>query len=127
MRFPKQYAKILYELTEDVSAKDMDAVLREYILFLQREQALGKLDYIISAFESYAKEKAGIPVLAVESARPLEKKEVNEIRLVFGDKAEINCGVRPWLLGGIVIRTGDRIIDGSLRVQLQRLAGTMLS
>ena len=127
MRLPKQYAKILYDLTVEVQSKDLDAVLHEYILFLQREQAVGKIGYIISAFESYAKEKAGITVLAIESARPLENKEVNEIKSVFGDKAEINASVKPEALGGIVIRTANRVIDGSLRMQLKRLAGAMSS
>jgi len=122
MKLPGQYGKILYHLTDNVTAEDLEAVLHEFIVFLQREQAVNKIDSIVSAFEIYAKEKMGISVLFVESARPLGKKETREIGAVFGAKVEVRCAVEPSHLGGLVIRVGDRRIDGSLRMQMHRLA-----
>jgi F-type H+-transporting ATPase subunit delta len=34
----------------------------------------------------------------------------------------LHCAIDPLLIGGAVLRTGDLVIDGSLRTRLQRLA-----
>ena len=122
MRLPEQYGKILYNLTADVLERDLDLALRQYILFLQREQALSKIDYIINAFERYAKEKSGIEIVTAESARPLLPQEVKKIRSIVGAKAEIKNNLNAALMGGLVLKNRDRILDGSLRGQLDRLA-----
>lgn len=50
----------------------------------------------------------------VISAMPLDEAEQNKIRKqVGGDSVTFN--VDPSILGGLVIRSGDRVIDGSVR------------
>ena len=40
----------------------------------------------------------------------------------LGKKVHMNVTVDKSLIGGILVRAGDRVIDGSIRGQLQQLA-----
>jgi F-type H+-transporting ATPase subunit delta len=50
-------------------------------------------------------------------AAALKKRLKKDVRL--------HCDVDASLIGGAVIRSGDFVIDGSLRARLERLSGTM--
>ena len=86
---------------------------------------------------------AGDPVLltrptalpaVVTSALPLTEKEKEELAAVFearlGKKLRVTNVVDSDLLGGLIVRVGDRLYDGSLRTKLirfrQKLTGTQV-
>jgi len=43
----------------------------------------------------------------------------------FNQGLDLRFGVEPSLLGGIVIRAGDQVIDGSVKGKLDALAQTL--
>ena len=43
-----------------------------------------------------------------------------------GDRVELTCHIDPSILGGVVVRLRDTIIDGSLRGRLRRLEEQLL-
>jgi F-type H+-transporting ATPase subunit b len=61
----------------------------------------------------------------VTSALPLTDEEQDAIRQniisATGDRATISFRVDPSILGGLVVRVGDQVIDGSVAGQLQEL------
>lgn len=118
---PQNCGKILYELTKDVSAKEMDKIVKQFILFLKQEQMLSKIKYIMDEFVSYTKEKQGIVKLDITSARDLSKSELDKICKHFGQKVETEVKIDETLLGGVVIKDKNRILDASLKTQLQKL------
>lgn len=65
----------------------------------------------------------------VETAVPLERAEaarlVEAIGKRLGRKVEASFEVRPGIIGGAVVRVGDRVIDASLATRLMRLARVM--
>ena len=44
-----------------------------------------------------------------------------------GGRVELDVQVDPSLLGGVVVRVGDRLIDGSVRSRLERLRNQLVS
>ncbi len=44
-----------------------------------------------------------------------------------GGRIELEQEVDPSLLGGLVVRVGDRLIDGSVRGRLERLRNQLVS
>lgn len=62
--------------------------------------------------------------IEVVSALPLTDAEKNQVKKATGAK-EINYKVNPEILGGIVIRSGDKVVDGSVRSGLTSLAGRL--
>lgn len=65
----------------------------------------------------------------VVSALPLTTAEQTRVKddvlASIGGKGEIKFKVDPAILGGLVIRVGDRVIDGSVAGQLSELKNTM--
>jgi F-type H+-transporting ATPase subunit delta len=72
----------------------------------------------------WEKENQLLPV-EITSAIELDKKTVKEIGDRIGDqtgqKVELSSKVEPDILGGIVVRVGNSIIDASIRARLEQL------
>jgi F-type H+-transporting ATPase subunit delta len=64
--------------------------------------------------------------VAVESAVALsaadQKKIKAEVERLTGQTASVTASVNPELLGGVVVRFGNTILDGSLKTQLASLS-----
>jgi len=118
---PKQYAKILYKLTEGKSGKEMEKAVEEFVKYLIEERALSKKEYLMKAFKEYAKLQQGIQKIVITSARELSQKMIEEIAGLFGKKVEVETNIDKSLIGGVVVRTGDTILDASVKSQLEQL------
>ncbi len=57
----------------------------------------------------------------VTSALPLTEKEQAAVKKDMGGALSVTFRVDPTILGGLVVRVGDRIIDGSARGKLEGL------
>ncbi len=93
-----------------------------------------RLDIVSALAEDYhalLDERLGIARAIVTTAVPLDDREEAEVRerlgLVTGKEVRLTTNVDPTILGGLVARIGDKLIDGSTRSRLialrQRLAG----
>lgn len=67
----------------------------------------------------------------VTSALPLtadEQQAINQdLFAQLGQSAEVNYKVDPSILGGVIIKVGDRVIDGSVSGQLQAMHQSLKS
>ena len=88
-----------------------------------------RIDHIVPMAEIFiglSYEHRGIAKSIVESARPLSEEEKATISKVFAAKVgkkdlEIQNKVNSDILGGIKVRIGNRIYDGTLQGKLERL------
>jgi F-type H+-transporting ATPase subunit b len=60
----------------------------------------------------------------VTTALPLNDSEKKDVQKQIGAK-NVTYHVDPSILGGLVIRAGDRVVDGSVRANLQGLAANI--
>ena len=123
---PKIYDGALYEAATGLHGQKLSEALGRFVRLLGRRQSLKRAEQIMSEFVFYAKREAGIREIEIESARPLGQATAKSIKSVFGDKVEATEKVSQDLLGGIVVKTGDTIFDGSLRRQLVRLKSLLV-
>lgn len=118
---PTQYAKVLYELTEGKKGSDLEKAVEQFVKFLIDERALSKKEYLMKAFKEYAKLQQGIQKIVITSARELSDTMIEEIAGLFGKKVEVETKIDASLIGGVVVRSGDSIIDASVKSQLEQL------
>jgi len=118
---PLQYAKILYTLTEDVSGKELEKSIEVFVQFLKKNQSLNKISYIIKEFEIYACKVQGTEEAIIKSARELSTGTIEEIKKVLSLKGKIKTEIDKEILGGTVVRIGNRIFDASLKTQINKL------
>jgi len=118
---PRQYAKILYESTADLSEKDMNAVVHAFVKILKTHQMLSKAERIIAEYETYAKEQRGVERVEITSARELSPGDAESIAAHIAHETDLSVKIDPKLIGGVVIRTRNTVFDGSVRAQLEKL------
>ncbi len=118
---PKQYAKILYDLTINKTGKDLDTAIKEFALFLRKEQMASKLSYIVDEFISYSKKMSGVKQITIKSARKLTEAQIKKISKQFANKVEADVIVEPRLVGGIIVKDGNRVLNGSVKKQIENL------
>lgn len=117
----RDYALALYEVTKDQKGKELEQTIVEFAGLLVKRGLSRKIDKIVTEFVAYAKKQEGVVDIEITSARKLSDKVVREIEKAFGDKVESIVKTDESILGGVMVKTEDKIFDASLRTQLQRL------
>ena len=100
---------------------------------LSEKNRLGLLPQIIEAFQQLVDEERGIAHAQVVTAVPMSGEEraaiARRLSELTGKQVQIETREDAEILGGLVARIGDRLIDGSARTRLlalkRRLAGAM--
>lgn len=116
-----EYARALYEITRDLKGSELKKALESFTHLLYKHSMLKKSGAILNAFESHAKKKEGRISITVTTARDLDDRTLEEIKKSFGTDVEAKTEVDEKLLGGLIVRTDDTILDASLRTQLRAL------
>jgi F-type H+-transporting ATPase subunit delta len=90
-----------------------------------------ELPRVAEQFRRLDDERQGITQATATSATALTPDEVRAITARLeqstGGRIELDVQVDPSLLGGLVVRVGDRLIDGSVRGRLERLRNQLMS
>jgi F-type H+-transporting ATPase subunit delta len=93
-------------------------------LLLQRNR-LGIIPEIYQIFQDEVLAERGIAVADVTTAEALDEQGqaiVKErLKKLIGKDIELRMSTDPAMIGGIVARVGDQLIDGSVVSQLRRL------
>ena len=123
---PEEKERVFADLFSGGLSGEMKGFLR-VIFEKQRDSVLGG---ILEAFLDLSEKELGIGRVSVKTASPLsaEQKErvESKVRETTSYRSlEFSYETDPELIGGIVIRIGDRTADGSVRNKFQRLLETL--
>ena len=69
-----------------------------------------------------AKVSSAVPLTSDEQASVTQRLEAR-----FGGPLELRFEIEPSVLGGVLVRVGDQVIDGSIKGRLDALAQTLNS
>jgi F-type H+-transporting ATPase subunit delta len=123
-----QRTAILREICERLS---LSPSAKNVVGLLAERQRLATLPFIARALAQLTDEHMGVVRASVTSATKLDEgfygRLQREMEAKTGRKVSLERAVDPTLLGGIVVRVGDRIIDGSLRTRLDGLQAQLVS
>lgn len=117
----QDYAKALREVTKDAKGPELKKILQSFAELLYKKNVLKKADSIISVYEKLVRKEEGIKEIFITTARAVDKSTLEQIKKVFGTKVEATTSVDETLLGGMIVKTEDTILDASLRTQLRAL------
>lgn len=120
---PIQLGKVLYKLTTDVSAKELDKAVAVFLQFVHDEHMMAKLPYIISSFEAYAKRMTGKEDIEITSAQPLSKETIDRIvaQMNAGNDVTVTMKEDESIIGGVVVQKGNTVFDASIKAQLNKM------
>ncbi len=110
-------------------AMRLDPITTNFLGVLARNRRLGQLGNVIRAFNMLAAAHRGETTAEVTSAHPLSGDQVGALRANLknrlGRDVAVDLSVDPTILGGLVVKIGSQMIDGSIRTKLNTLAHAM--
>ena len=122
---PKVDDKSLMALFDEVLGESVDRAFRSFLAVLMHYRRLPLLPNIAEQFESLRRateQRLKVNVTsAVEMGPDQLEKLAARLRERFGTDIEMETGVDSDLIGGLVVRAGDNVIDASVRGRLEQL------
>lgn len=119
----------LENLMEGLLGGQVKNQMRNFIRTLVDNQRLLVLPEIAATFEALRAEAEKTVNVVVDSAFELsaaqQEKIVSSLKARLGREIKLVCKVNKELLGGVVIRAGDKVIDGSARTRLSEMANAL--
>jgi len=110
-------------------AMRLDPLTTRFLGVLAQNRRLRQLGNVIRAFNTLAARHRGEITAEVTSAHPLDDGQVDAIkqnlRTRMGRDIAVEMNVDPAILGGLVVKIGSQMIDGSIRTKLNNLASAM--
>ena len=107
----------------------LSAEVRVTSELLVDEHRLAILPAVCDELARLVDAEAGRIAARVVTARPLDAAAQQEIRAALarrvGAEVVVDFAVDPELIGGVVARIGDVLLDGSIRTQLEQLGETL--
>ncbi len=105
--------------------------LRSFALLLLDRNRIAALPSIARTYAQLVDEKLGRVRAVVASATPLDGATLSGIQRALerrtGKRVTIETSVEPDLIGGVVARVGDLVLDGSLRTRLANLGSRIFN
>lgn len=131
MDHPKILKEEKLDVLEKVFADRLSKELLGFLHLIISKDRYGEIDRILDYFVDEVKQLKGIGIAYVSTASDLseaKKKEVEEKLLATTSykKMEMHYQVDEELIGGMVIRIGDRVVDGSVKTRLYELERQLL-
>jgi len=107
------------------------SLVGSFLKLLSSRRQLGQLEAICDAFEKLMDDKLGKVEVDVTVSKKLSPQELEIVRqrisTAMKKEAVVHQYVDESILGGIVVRVGDSLIDGSVKAQLESIRTRMLN
>lgn len=109
-----------------------DGITRNFLYLLVENGRMEAFGEILSAFEQRVDDRLSRVRATVSSAVPLGSEMLAQIEeqvkhLTGKNDVLLTSEVDPSLIGGIVTRVGDLVLDGSIRTQLSTIRNQLLT
>ena len=132
LRHPDMSMEKKQELLKEIFGSKLSDDVMGLIDVMVRKNRIGDLEKVLEYFDERAKERQKIGVVEVRTPIELtsdEKKKVEARVLEVTDFAslEMNYKLDKSLLGGMVIRIGDQVLDNSIRSKLDAMGRQLAS
>ncbi len=112
-------------MTKLVDSMEVDKVMGNFLKLLVQKKRAEILPEIAEEFQIMVNEEKNVShgsiVSAVELSDELQAKVQATLEKLTGKQVVLSTSVDPLLVGGIIAKVGDLVLDGSIRTQLASL------
>jgi F-type H+-transporting ATPase subunit delta len=129
-----EFQRVPTQVKKDIITNILDGRISQVVIgFLEilidkhRERSFGA---IRESYHDFFRKHMDIVVAEVKTAFPLkpeyEKKLQDVLQKATGKKIELEIRVQPELIGGLVVKIGDRVYDGSITKHLEMMEARII-
>lgn len=109
--------------------KEVSATVMNFLMLLVDKKRIGVFNEIHDIFTSLKNKEQGVLIADVTTAFPLTKKQQDALVKKLTTLTERKIQIRPHkdtsIIGGIILKIGDKRIDGSAAGRLRALKNTL--
>jgi F-type H+-transporting ATPase subunit delta len=124
---PEQLSKLIV----DIAGAGLGDHGRNFVQTLADARRLDCLPEIAVLFDAYKDDAEGVADVTIASAAPLDAAQQQTLTAALTRRLKravrLHCVIEPDLIGGAVVRSGDLVIDGSVRGRLTRIANELVA
>jgi F-type H+-transporting ATPase subunit delta len=111
--------------------RDINPLALNLAFLLVSRSGIGLIGEIAAEYKRLLDDHRGIKSADVITAVPVDAEEKTKLETKLGDmvkaKVEIKPQVDPAILGGIIVRVGGKLLDGSTRSKLAALKKELIT
>ncbi len=131
MNHPKVIKEEKIQVAKNVFEGRMSDELLGFLIIIISKDRYRDIDAILDYFIAEVKQYKGIGIATVTTAVPLRDEQCREVEKRLLDTTsyktmEMNYMLDKSLIGGMVIRIGDRVVDSSIKTKLNELQKELL-
>jgi F-type H+-transporting ATPase subunit delta len=119
------------ELIKKALAGKASQVFENFLLVLAKHDRLSILPSVQNAVQILLDHQSGNVRVSVTTADPLEQTQLTQLQQsltgMLGGKPVLDNKIDPSIIGGLVLRVGDKVYDGSMASQLKRVRQEMVN
>ena len=116
----------LAQLVSGIAGPKLGTEGGNFVRTLADNRRLAVLPEIASLFDELKDAAEGVADVTITSAAPLDARQQKALSAALEKRLKrtvrLHCATDPALIGGAVVKSGDLVIDGSLRTRLERIA-----
>ena len=119
----QQYAQALYDSVHETAPETHDLIMDRFVQILAQNGDLNKHSEIETEYKKLESEAKGFRQAEVTVAREAELNHqiIDELNKIAGTKLEIKQKVDSGIVGGVIMKVDDTLLDVSVKTQLNNL------
>jgi F-type H+-transporting ATPase subunit delta len=107
----------------------LSGVVKNFLKLMHDKGRLGILKAVVAVYSEMCDEAEGLIKGTLTTASPLTDSQLSAIKgalnIMSGLKVELKVVVDPSIIGGLVAKLGDLVVDSSLKTQLAKLGQSL--
>ncbi len=123
----QQYVEALHQTFHETKSSDHSKIIANFIEVLKSNGDLQYYEKIINAYEDYDRKQRGVRQVELTTAQEMKPGAniVTELNDLVGKDIELKQKVDASLIGGLMLKVEDTLIDGSVKRQLSNLKDSL--
>jgi F-type H+-transporting ATPase subunit delta len=117
-------------LVIELCGEELDSKVNNFVAVMADNKRLGLLVEVQQLFEDFKSQQEKFSDIEVSSAFELdsdiEKLLAEKLSKSLDSEVSLSTTIDKSLIGGVIIRAGDMVIDGSVRGRLAKLSETLV-
>ncbi len=129
LKAPDQPFNVKQVVLDGMIPTDCSQPVRNFLYTLLKEDKMEILPDILQNMERLSKGTPQMQVAYVVTATSLDEGEKEKfrqkLRSQYGESLDLEFNVNPEIIGGAIVRIGDKLIDGSVATRLSAMGNAL--